>query len=63
MDEKHHRDEEISWRTIALILEMLHHEGTTVIQHGEKITVSKCDEQDKDKGEDSPTSYDIKPRK
>lgn len=40
---------------------MLHYDYTTVMQHGEKWIVLKRDKQDKDKGEDSPTSYDVEP--
>lgn len=44
-----------------LIAEMLDHDGATRAPQGEKWAVSKRDKQGKDKGEDSPTSYNAKP--
>lgn len=43
-------------------MEMLQHDDTIVAQRGEKWMVPKCDEQDEDKGKESPTSYKVKPK-
>lgn len=61
LKEECHIDKESVKRVKDLISKMLDHVGMSVAQREGKRTMSKRDEQDEGKSEDSPTSYEVEP--